>query len=365
MVEPNAEGAVWSIEVRRDALDQARIATEALPQLNPDINVVLQIERFALSANNMTYASEGAALGYWSLFPSEPGWGRIPVWGDAVVRESAVPEIRAGTRLFGLMPMASFVGMSVEARGRGVREVSARRKALNPVYNRYQRVAPIAAVETREADLFFRPLLAASYALAETLRASAFHDAETLVMLSASSRTALGTAMLVRNAIPTLGLTSARNRAFVERTGLYDTVGVYGDWHLSGAAGRCVVLDFAGNAELERQIRQRIGARLVNYVRIGSTHRGQAATIAEADDFFFAPAAIEQIVAERGAAAFEAAMEETIIRFARISRPWTDYVYLDTPAVLRVTVAELASGVAAPDKILIARPNGSAPADDD
>src|SRR3712207_7802692 len=39
-------------------------------------------DRFGLTANNVTYAVMGDAIGYWSLFPaSEDGWGRVPVWG--------------------------------------------------------------------------------------------------------------------------------------------------------------------------------------------------------------------------------------------------------------------------------------------
>jgi len=38
----------------------------------------LLVERFALSANNITYAIKGEELGYWRLFPAPPGWGVIP-----------------------------------------------------------------------------------------------------------------------------------------------------------------------------------------------------------------------------------------------------------------------------------------------
>jgi len=48
----------------------------------------LRIERFALTANNVTYAASGFAIGYWKFFPTtEDGWGLVPVWGFAEVVE--------------------------------------------------------------------------------------------------------------------------------------------------------------------------------------------------------------------------------------------------------------------------------------
>lgn len=71
--------------------------------------MVFEVERFGLSANNITYARLGGRLGYWDLFPAAPGWGRIPVWGYLRVRSSAVAGIEAGRRAFGLCPMATHV----------------------------------------------------------------------------------------------------------------------------------------------------------------------------------------------------------------------------------------------------------------
>ena len=41
----------------------------------------LRVERFGLTANNVTYGAFGDQLGYWQFFAAPEGWGRIPVWG--------------------------------------------------------------------------------------------------------------------------------------------------------------------------------------------------------------------------------------------------------------------------------------------
>ena len=48
--------------------------------------VLFKVDRFALTANNISYASAGDSLGYWGFFPAEESWGRIPAmgWGEVI-----------------------------------------------------------------------------------------------------------------------------------------------------------------------------------------------------------------------------------------------------------------------------------------
>jgi hypothetical protein len=55
--------------------------------------------------NNITYAAFGDVMSYWSFFPAESGWGRIPVWGFAAVDASNVDGLVAGERVYGYFPM--------------------------------------------------------------------------------------------------------------------------------------------------------------------------------------------------------------------------------------------------------------------
>ena len=55
--------------------------------------VRLSLERFAFTSNNISYAIAGDLLDYWSFFPADAPWGRIPAIGIGSVVESANPDI--------------------------------------------------------------------------------------------------------------------------------------------------------------------------------------------------------------------------------------------------------------------------------
>lgn len=79
--------------VRRSDLRETRVDEGPVPGatgLEPG-TAVLRVERFALTANNVTYGACGDVprLEYWRFFPAPDGWGRVPVWGFASVVASA------------------------------------------------------------------------------------------------------------------------------------------------------------------------------------------------------------------------------------------------------------------------------------
>jgi hypothetical protein len=65
--------------VARDNLAQSRFIETLLPDTVPDGALLVKIDRFALTANNITYAVLGDQLKYWQLFPAPDGFGIIPV----------------------------------------------------------------------------------------------------------------------------------------------------------------------------------------------------------------------------------------------------------------------------------------------
>ena len=82
-----------------------------------------RIERFALTANTVTYATTGDMLGYWDFFPTgEAGWGSVPAMGWAEVVESQHPDVPAGGRYYGWYPMARHVDMTVTPTTDGLRD---------------------------------------------------------------------------------------------------------------------------------------------------------------------------------------------------------------------------------------------------
>jgi Protein of unknown function (DUF2855) len=126
-----------AMQVARDDLRRVRVV-EASPAEPGPGEVLFEVERFGVSANNVTYAQLGDALRYWDLFPAEAGWGQIPAWGYLRAVASRAGEVEAGRRAFGLCPMSTHVLLR-PGRGdaAGFRDASIHRSAVSPVYNSY------------------------------------------------------------------------------------------------------------------------------------------------------------------------------------------------------------------------------------
>ena len=136
-----------------------------------------------------------------------------------------------------------------------------------------------------------RPLFTASVLLDLTLDATGF---DTVVLTSASSKTAYGLAHLLRRRpVEKVGLTSAARREWLVGLGLYDTVLTYDNLSELKASGVAVLVDFAGDPSLAREIHARLAGALTRSILVGFTHgttnAGDAPHEGPASEFFFAP----------------------------------------------------------------------------
>ncbi|MCP4818568.1 MAG: DUF2855 family protein, partial [Shimia sp.] len=71
--------------MQRILVDQADITKTTLQEVADvplaDGQARMKIKRFALTANNVTYAATGFVIGYWHFFPTGiEGQGIVPVW---------------------------------------------------------------------------------------------------------------------------------------------------------------------------------------------------------------------------------------------------------------------------------------------
>jgi hypothetical protein len=57
-------------EVRRSDLSTFRVTEQVTPGIE-DGEILAEVERFAFTANNISYAVVGEKLGYWNFFPAE------------------------------------------------------------------------------------------------------------------------------------------------------------------------------------------------------------------------------------------------------------------------------------------------------
>ena len=102
-----AEGLDFS--VKRDDWRECRFDPVAEPgELEPG-RVLFRVDRFAFTANNISYAKTGELLRYWDFFPAREGWGRIPTMGFGDVIRSTHPDVAEGTRAFGFFPMSRYL----------------------------------------------------------------------------------------------------------------------------------------------------------------------------------------------------------------------------------------------------------------
>src|SRR6202049_4651625 len=208
--------------VARNDLQRCKIIETRLPDAAtlPDEALLIKIDRFALTANNITYAVLGDELKYWQLFPAPENFGNIPVWGFGEVIASKHPGINIGERLFGYFPMATHLVIeAANVSKRGLRDAAAHRENVAPVYNAYARVSGDPAFAGRQGDCqaLLRPLFMLSFLVDDFLAENEFYGARCVMLSSASSKTAFGLAHLLhrRTDIKVIGLTSAAHADFV------------------------------------------------------------------------------------------------------------------------------------------------------
>ncbi|MEI7446553.1 MAG: DUF2855 family protein [Burkholderiales bacterium] len=330
----SASPAAWDIVVSRSNLRDARVVERPLPQaegLAPG-RAVLRIDRFALTANNVTYAACGSVPGleYWRFFPAPEGTGRVPVWGFADVVASSHPELAVGDRFYGFLPMSTHLEVEPGKAGpRGFVDAAAHRAGLSPVYNTYVRVpaaepgeeaAARAALEAEQ--MLLRPLFTTAFLIDDFLADEGFFGARRVVLGSASSKTAYATAWLLAQrrgtpgAVEVVGLTSPRNRGFVESLGCYDRALAYDEAGTLEADVPTVYVDMSGDAAVREAIHRRLGDALRHDCAVGFTHWEAGAPRRSEGGapeplpgpkpvMFFAPARWKKREADWGAAGFE------------------------------------------------------------
>lgn len=314
-----------TVQVKRNALAETRIAEHGDAPLG-DGEVRLQVESFSVTANNVTYAVAGDAFGYWNFFPGEGGWGVVPMWGHAVVTESRHPDIVVGERVYGYLPMANSLDvLPAGVSASGFTDAAAHRQPMSPIYNQYSRLAADPEHDPmREGErMIFGPLFKTGFLIESFMRRERWFAAEAVVMTSASSKTAMGLASVARHRSPgikRIGLTSAGNVDFVQRSGFYDEVIAYDDLPRLPQL-TSVLVDFAGNAALIHGVHTILGDNLKYSCTVGATHVGagfgkdNGPLPGPAPILFFAPDHAVVAIKALGTKAFGEAVGESWLRF--------------------------------------------------
>jgi hypothetical protein len=343
-------------------VDRSNLRTAKFSDADPltaaEGEAVVAIERFALTANNITYGVAGDIIGYWNFFPAPDGWGRIPVWGIGRVSSSAHPDIRAGDRYYGYFPMSDELLVRPEKISpRGFTDAAEHRALLPIVYNNYSSMTPENGFDPAfdNHQMLYRPLFTTSFVLDDFFRDSDFFGAENVILGSASSKTAFGLAFMLQRAKQTqvIGLTSPGNLSFVRNLGLYDEVLTYDDVQSLPTAPSAYV-DMSGNRELLASIHHHLNVNLVNSCGVGLTHwearegEDPASLPGAKPTMFFAPTQIVKRSEELGPAEYQRRIGEATGEFFERVDEWVTIE--ERPFEEFTTVFETVLNGASPDR---------------
>jgi hypothetical protein len=348
--------------VARNDLQQCKIIETQLPDADelPAEALLIKIDRFALTANNITYAVLGDQLKYWQLFPAPENFGNIPVWGFGEVLASKHPGIAIGERLFGYFPMATHLVIeAADVSKRGLRDAAAHRQGVAPVYNAYARVSGDPAFAGRQGDYqaLLRPLFMLSFLVDDFLAENEFFGAKSVMLSSASSKTAFGLAHLQhtqRKPIRVVGLTSAGNTDFVRSLGCYDDVVTYDRVGSLPTDQPVAFVDMAGNSELRAKLHQHFGDQIKYSGRIGLTHRSSSPDEAQLPGakpiWFFAPDQIRKRAKEWGPGGIDTRFSAAWSGFAPRLDGWLKVVEGHGPAAVKQVYQDTLAGRVPPDQ---------------
>ncbi|QFU76183.1 DUF2855 family protein [Halioglobus maricola] len=321
--------------------------------------VLLAIDSFALTANNITYAAFGDALQYWAFFPAPASRGILPVWGFAEVVESNCKGIETGERFYGFYPLASHLLVEpAQVSATSFTDHAEHRRPLPLIYNQYLRSSADALYEEgKEAlQMLLRPLFTTSFLLDDFFADQAMFGAKNLHLTSASSKTAIGMAFCLQNNranrdldYEIIGLTSARNQAFVESLGCYDRVVSYDQVDAIDNTQPSAIVDFAGDGTLLRQLHSQLAPELRYSCMVGASHWDQRAGAGPGLDgpepiMFFAPHQAEKRVGEWGGEEFQRRLSGQWRAFCAFANGWMEVDERHGREAIERTYAEVLGG---------------------
>lgn len=345
---------VTTVQIDPSDLGNPRIVQVARQPLAPG-EVRFRVERFALTANNITYAKAGSFLGYMEFFPrSADGlWRSIPVMGHAEIIESAHPDVPAGGRYFGFYPMAAEHVIAAETRPGGIVDAGEHRAKHAPTYRQFSPVPGAADIDAEDRAALLRGLFLTSYLVEDFLYDNANFGARSVLVTSASSKTSIALGYCLRErGTPSVALTSPRNIDAVRALGCYDNVIAYDNVATLDATVPSAVVDMAGDGAVLAAIHHHFGDNLKFSSLVGMTHHEAPQRTGDLPgaqpQFFFAPSQIEKRAADWGRGEFEARSAAAFAGFAEFSRGWLRIVRSTGPEAALKAYREVLEGRSEP-----------------
>ncbi len=348
-----------TLEVRKDNWAEIRVLREPLPTELAENEVLLKVDRQALTSNNITYALVGDTLGYWGFFPTEEGWGRIPAMGWADVVESRHPEVEVGERVWGWFPFSTHLKiLAGDISATHIRDCSPHRAEFAPLYSQIDRAAanPIYEPAREDQDSLVRALFMTSWLVEDLLDTNDVFGARACLITSASSKTSIALAHCVkqRGKLASVGLTSPGNLAFCESLGCYDEVVSYDAIASLDAARPVGMVDMAGSGEVRSTAHHHFGDNMKFSLQVGVTHYEETGssdglTVEEdlpgaTPEFFFAPGHVQTRSVELGAAELIRRLVSDYLGFRQFCDGWLKIEHNRGPEAVEQTYQAILAG---------------------
>lgn len=331
--------------------------------------ILVQIDLFSFTSNNITYAVSGNIIRYWEFFPAlgeqTQEWGVIPVWGFADVVESKTESIPVGDRIFGYFPPATHLKMKADRiTEKKIIDGSEHRATLPPTYNLYKRVLSESNYDKnfdRDRALFY-PLYITSFCLWDSLKENNWHGAKQIVILSASSKTSIGLAYALHqddSSPKAVGITSNQNLKAIEKLGFYDSSLTYEQVSNLDNSLPTVVVDMSGNNSVLVNLHQSLKNQMKFTLKVGLTHWKETnpneGIIRERSKFFFAPSHIEKRIQDWGSSEFDRKTSSFLVAATTQTKKWLNYKELQGLKELKTLYQDVCSGSVPADVGLIVK----------
>lgn len=357
------------LQILKSDISQSRVVESELDIGTPLMTgeILLKVDKFGFSANNVTYAATGDQLGYWHFFPASSNvadiWGIIPVWGFADVVASSAAGVGVGERVFGYYPTNGYLKMqNVNVLENQLIDGAEHRSKLPSGYNKYRRAGKEPGYDRKMDNMrmLLWPLYITSFCLWDSLRHNNWHDAKQVIVVSASSKTSIGLGYALSadtDSPASIGLTSKENQEWVVGLGLYDKTAKYDALEEINASIPTVIVDMSGNSKLLASIYAYLGDNLNHCLNVGLTHWSEGGKDtgipAEKREFFFAPSHIQMRIKEWGSKEFDLKSSQFIYSASKRSSDWMRIEKLDGVEKLADIYADVCAGKLPPEKALV------------
>ena len=279
------------------------------------------------------------------------GWGRIV--------ESNHLEVPVGGRYYGWFPMSRYVDVAVAPTTDGLRDEGPHRAAHAPVYRAFAATdrdafyEPGADAEDRHALL--RGLFVTGFLAEDYFADNDWFGARRVVVLSASSKTAIGFAHCAshREGIELIGITSPGNHAFAHHVGCYDEMVTYDEIEGIPADSPVVSIDMSGNGAVLARVHRHFGNQLQHSMAIGRSHHESPPAAKDLAGprpaFFFAPTQVKKRVQDWGPRGYQERLATALRGFVAGSHAWLRVTHAAGPEAAAATWRAVHGGRVPPE----------------